>query len=214
MFAFAQQKNPGPSELIPLSMDERQLKRTVDDIVTPQANLAKAFRQGDAEKLETVAVAQLRSESEYVRLSVITELGNSGAKGLPVLRRILRDNTSLKYHDRAIEALTKAGGADVGQELTELLEQELAFGKKAGPELPKGWWNRGDGVKKPDEVERLRNHYSRAHAAINGLGKIRHARGRETLTKFRNYWQSLLSCPRSISWRRHVTLPSDALPHQ
>jgi hypothetical protein len=188
VYAFAQQFNPGPSELISWDMDERRLKRHVDGIVTAQTTLAEAIR-GDANKLETAAVTLLQSESEYVRLSVFTELGGAGAKGLPTLRRFLKDDTLLKYHGWVIDSLTKAGGPDVGPELVELVKQELAFWKKVGPGLPKDWWN-GGGVER-DEIERLRNHYSRAHAAINGLGKLRHAEAREPLTEFHKYWRSL-----------------------
>jgi len=187
-FAFVQQINPGPSVLVSQGKGERWLRQRVDGVATAQAALAEAL-QGDAQKLEKAVGLLLRSESEFVRRVVITELGNSGVKGLPAIRRVLNDDALSKYHGQAVEALVKAGGADAGPELADLLKQELAFWKKVGPGLPKGWWN-GSGVKW-DEVEGLRGHYGRAHAAINGLGKVRHAEGRGPLTEFRNYWQSL-----------------------
>jgi hypothetical protein len=190
VFAFAQWINPGPSELIFWGMKESELSSRIEKVVGAQKTLAEAIRENEADKLLSAVPPLLRSDSSYVREAVIRQLGESGTKGLPALREILKDESFLNYHDAAILALGKAGGVTVGPELTEVLKKELAFWKKVGPGLKEeGWWN-GAGVKW-EEVEGLRNHYSRVHAALRALKAIRFAECRETVTAFRDYWKSL-----------------------
>lgn len=186
VFAFAQEINPGPSLLFDWGMNECELKCRVEELVAAQNALAEAMRQDDPSKRAAAIRPLLLSDSPIVRGSVIRALGESGAKSLPALRAILKDNAQRDYHANTIHALAKAGGAEVGPELTELLKQELAFWKKTAPGLPNGWWN-GDGVKR----EELRSHYSLAHATIISLGEIHHAGGRDALIEFRDYWKSL-----------------------
>ena len=69
------------------------------------------------------------------------------------------------------------------------MERELAFWKKAGPQLPKGWWS-GGGLPWA-EVERLRDRYSVTLEAVQGIGETRHAGGREAVTALRRFWKSL-----------------------
>jgi hypothetical protein len=85
--------------------------------------------------------------------------------------------------------LVKAGGKDVGRELTIMLEQELAFWQKTGPQLPLGWWN-GGGLPWA-EVERLRNRYSVTLEAVRGIGVARYREGQKVVTTLRDYWRSL-----------------------
>jgi hypothetical protein len=73
----------------------------------------------------------------------------------------------------------------------KVLERELAYWRKVGPDLPAGWWNGARGKVKWDEVTRLRNHYSVAHAAVLELGELRHAGAREVVSEFGDFWKSL-----------------------
>ncbi|HEY3788449.1 MAG TPA: HEAT repeat domain-containing protein [Urbifossiella sp.] len=161
----------------------------MDDIVAAQNALAEAIRQNDPDKRAAAVRPLMHSEFWIVQVSVLSALGDSGPKSLPALRAILKDEELRKFHNDAIRALGKAGGAEVGPELTELLKQEHAFWKKTAPGLPNAWWN-GDGLNW-EEVERLRNHYCVAQAAIIALGEIRHSGGREAVIEFRDYWKSL-----------------------
>jgi hypothetical protein len=189
VFAFTQEHNPGPSLLIPWGMNECELKCRVDDILATQTALAEAMRQDDPAKLASAIPPLLRSDSDYVRGTVVGSLWTGGAKSLPALRGVLKDESLWKLHETAVWALAKAGGAAVGPELTELLKRELAFWKTAGPGLKAGWWN-GAGIKW-DEVERLRHHCGMAHTALGGLKAIRHAGCREAVTELRDFWRSL-----------------------
>ncbi len=191
VFAFGQEINPGPQELLYWDTDERGLRKNVDAVVKAQATLTDEIRKGEADKLATAALELIRSESNFVRGVVVAELGEAGAKGLPALRAILKDDALLKYHDAAVQSLAKAGGADAGPELVKRLEQELAFWKKVGPNLPKDRWNGAGGEVNGEEVKRYRNHYSVAHAAVIELGTLRHTGGREVVSEFGEYWRSV-----------------------
>jgi hypothetical protein len=197
VFAFGQEMNPGPQELLSWGMDEKKLKKTVDAVVKDQTVLTEAIRKGDADKLTTAVLELVRSESAsaseptFVPNAVVWELADTGAKGLPALRAILKDHKLLKYHDTAVRSIAKAGGADAGPELVKVLEQELAFWKKVGPDLPGDWWSGARGKVEWEEVTRLRDHYMVAYAAVIELGKLRHAGGREVVTEFAEYHRSL-----------------------
>jgi hypothetical protein len=145
VFAFRQKINPGPSELISWGMNERDIKHKVEEILKVQTSLAAAIKQDDAAKLTTAVSPLLKSDSWYVRRTVISTLGEAGMKSLPTLRGILKDEALKDDRDDVIRAMAKAGGLAAGQEIIELLKQELAFWKKVGPGLPRGWWN-GAGI--------------------------------------------------------------------
>jgi hypothetical protein len=70
-----------------------------------------------------------------------------------------------------------------------MIKQELAYWEKVGPGLKPGWWN-GGGLQW-NAVEGLRNHYSRVHAALQGLKSIRFAGCRDVVTKFRAFCVSV-----------------------
>lgn len=191
VFAFAQEFNPGPQKLLSWGLDERGLKTEVDAVVKAQTTLTEAIRKGDADKLTTAVLDLLRSESTFVPHAVVWDLRTAGAKGLPALRTILKEDKLLKYHDGAVRSLAKTGGADVGPELVKLLERELAFWKKVGPKLPADWWSGARGKIEWEEVTRLRDHYSLAHTAVLELGILRHVGGRDAVSAFGEYWKSL-----------------------
>lgn len=190
VFAFVQEINPGPLQLIWLGLEEKELKKKMDAVVKAQSTLTEAIRKGDEAKLTTTALELLKPEPTFVSHAAILDLGKV-EKGLPALRAILKDEKLLQHHSTAVSSLRKAAGADAGPELVRVLEHELTFWKKVGPDLPKGWWNGAKGEIKRDEIERLRGHYDVAHSVVLELGSLRHASGREVVSEFGEYWKSL-----------------------
>ncbi len=118
VFAFRQQTVPGDPELLALEASARMVRRKVAAILAIQRQFTE--RGADVARL-------LRGDDAiYVRRLVIAELAERGEEGLPGLRAILRDSAFSYEHAAAIVALGKAGGKDVGPELTEILRQQLA----------------------------------------------------------------------------------------
>jgi hypothetical protein len=188
VFAFAQQINPGPSLLIPWDMAERAFRSRIREIVKTRTALDDAVVLNDPEKVSAAVSALVKSAPEFTH-EMILALRDAGPKALPTLRKMLRDD-SLGWHQSFVpEAMAKAAGASVGAELTDVLKQELAFWKKTGPSLKKGWWN-GVGLKW-ENVDPLRNRYGKALGMVRALQETRFAPCRETVIAFRDHWRSL-----------------------
>ena len=184
-YAFAQQINPGPSLLIPWDMTERAFRQRVEKVVKTHTALNDAVALDDSEKISAAVLALVKSSPEFTR-EMIVGLRDAGPKALPALRKMLKDD-SLGY--LVPEAMAKAGGASVGAELTEVLKHELAFWKKTSPTLQKGWWN-GAGLNW-ENVDPLRNRYSKAMGVLRALQDIRFAPSREAVIDFRDHWRSI-----------------------
>ena len=188
-YVFAQLINPGPSELVPARMNECGLRCRVDEILEARAALSKALGLSAPAELARAAMPLLQARITYVQHMTMAALREGGSKCLPALRNVLTDETLLRFHAEALAGLAKTGGAAAGPELTAVVREELALWKKVGPSLKRGWWN---GEALPwDDVERLRNHYSKGHAAVNGLKAVGFVESREAITAYRDLWRSL-----------------------
>jgi hypothetical protein len=188
VYAFAQQFNPGPSQLIPWQMNECALLCRVDEITSARTALTKALTIGDPDVLAAATFPMVKAGPEFVRRQAVLELGSAGPNSLPTLRKILQEDSLVDQHWRAIRSMAKAGGVKVGPELTGLLDQELTFWQKTGPKLKKGWWN-GSGLEWK-EVDPLRERYSKTLAVIEGLETIRFAGCEKSVRAFGRYWRS------------------------
>src|SRR4030095_15910812 len=107
--------------------------------------------------------------------------------GLPVLRRMLGDQTFLNVHSEVIKSLAAAGGNEVADELIAIVTEELGFWRETGPRLRQGG---GNNINKP-ETEVLRNRYSKVLEALYSLRKLKVASCKEVVTEFRDFWRSL-----------------------
>lgn len=190
VYAFAQQINPGPSELISWGITERELHTGVEGVLQTRAVLSKALAGPDADK-SAEAVLQLlrRTESDYVRSLALDAVVEAGEVGLPALRRVLGEAALEGQHGDAVWAMRKLPADLAATELTRVVTEELAYWRKVGPGLKKGWWD--EVGMKAEEKERLRNRYSRAHSALQVLGNLRTEGCRDEVTAFRDWWKSL-----------------------
>jgi hypothetical protein len=136
-----------------------------------------------AQALEPFALSDLY----YARDLAFAELQKCGKSALPVLRRMLSDQTILKSHSEVIKSLTAAGGDEVADELTSIVKGELEFWKDVGPRLRVGWWN---DINNP-ETEVLRNRYSKILESLYSLRKLKTPGCKEIVTELRDFWRSL-----------------------
>jgi hypothetical protein len=190
VYGFVQRMNPGPSSLYRLNWTEAKMERQVIEILETRDafddSLAIADPSKRAEALQTFV-----SDSKFlVRDNALKEITKCGEAALPVLRRMMNDETLNDIHDQAIDAFAQAGGRQVAPELTALLEKELSFWQQTGPTLQKGWWN-GNGFASIDAVEPLRNRYGKIYRALVALNALRYREGEKLVTEVRDFWRSL-----------------------
>jgi hypothetical protein len=178
--------NPGPSLLVEYGKSEAEVKQLFSKVDDEHAALARAAAVKDpsarAEALEPFAA----HEFYFLRQAVFDALRDCGRAALPTLRRMLRDETKLTTHGDVIEALAEVGGDDVGEELTRVVGEELAFWKTTAPGLKRGWWNEF----KDTEPSNLADRYMRLYAALGGLKKLRHEGAYAVVAELRDFWRS------------------------
>jgi hypothetical protein len=190
VFGFVQQENPGPSELIPFDETERDLHEEVTNVIKVQTALRSATRPFDQAKAESAVKLLVGCSSPFVRETGITELSRSGKNAVPILRRMLKDEGWTASQPVILAALADAGGVGVGPDLTAVMEEELAFWKKAAPGLKSPrWWN-GEGGLEWDDVQRLRAQYMKTSAALKALQELHFAGCQQVVTEMRNFWRS------------------------
>ena len=85
-----------------------------------------------------------------------------------------------------MHAYVQAGGAALGEELSERLKNELAFWKATGPSLARGWWNEDATPDAP-----LRQRYSVTLEIVRGLGDSRPSSALNAVIELRDLWRSL-----------------------
>lgn len=188
-YAFRQLINPGPSRLQSYGRSEEEIYDRVREVLSTQQGLKVARTKVDvAERAEALQPFTLSTLNEARDLAFV-ELQRCGKLALPVLRKMLSDQSMLPLHAKVVKALAKAGGPSVGPELTLLVVGEMDFWMKTAPRLEIGWWS-GKGLAWA-EVEVLRDHYSKVLEAIYMLREIRFAGCRNIVVAFRDYWRSL-----------------------
>jgi hypothetical protein len=186
-FAFIQVMNPGDSILTGYEDSEKEIRdRAFEVMHLQETENAAAAIDDESKRAEALAPFAL-SELYYARDLAFAELQTCGRTGLPVLRRMLGDQSFLKVHSEVIKYLAAAGGDEVADELIAIVTEELGFWKETGPRLKHGWWN---DINKP-ETEVLRNRYARVLEALYSLRKLRVASCKEVVTEFRDFWRSL-----------------------
>jgi hypothetical protein len=188
-YAFLQFINPGPTRLSPLGLTEEKIRDRVRQFASAQSDLARAVAVSDPAKRAEALRALAGSPLYQVREAAFQQLGKAGKGALPVLRRMLGDTSLARHHGDVVQALAHAGGMAAGSDLKAIVERELAFWKKEGPNLKVGWWN-GGGLN-DEKCERLRNRYSVALQALRGLAEVRFDDSKKVVREFRDFWRSL-----------------------
>lgn len=215
-FAFGEEKYGDPLRLLSCGLDEKEVKKKANAMVEARTSLVKALEKGDEEKVVAVSLEVLRSNLESRLCGALPSfLGFSGSKAIPALRAILKDDKLLSDPSTVLLCLMQACDRDAwGPELVKVLEQELAFWKKVGPDLPKGWLDGANGKVKKDEAERLRRHAELAYWAVKHLGEIQFAGGRKVVGEFGKFWKSLPNLVEANDLSKDCDATLKALPEK
>ncbi len=189
-YAFYQEQNPGPTLLRPLpAFSGNSAKWTEKDLKTNVAAfLALNKTAGILDPAERAnALKEFVSPHDtVVTEAALRELDKLGPAAVPVLRSMLNDQKCWKYLYGVISSLKRLDGAEVGGELTQVVEAETQYWKKAGPNLKQGWsnglWNQSN---------ELSDHWSRVNAALYELKDLIYPGCRKAVTDLRDFWRSL-----------------------
>ena len=195
VYWFVQVINPGPSMLIDVKMTEAEMKSEVSHVLTTQNGLNAALAIPDL-KTRAECLEPFAQDSIYwASRRAFAGLTQCGEAALPVLRRMLANELLSEHHEDVIEALAKAGGRDVGPELTAWLERELEFWKKTGPTLQVGWESgKGFGENQFEALKAVEPLIKRRHLlepAIHALGTIRYTEAEAVVSELSDFWRSL-----------------------
>jgi hypothetical protein len=183
-FAFVQIMNPGPTQLVSLSMSEADLKERVATLVKAQIALVTAIGSSDQRKMADALFPLLRDGWNYPGHKAIELVGDSGKEALPVLRRVLLEEESADWCFFAVDEMKKIDPEAVGPVLTEVMMQELAFWKCKGPTLNVEW---SIGVDRA-ELVCLCHHHAKVAATLCLLESLRYEGCRTVVTELRNLW--------------------------
>lgn len=186
-FAFIQIVNPGDSILVDYGKSEQQIKERISEVKQTQTSLNQIIAVPEKSSRADGLAPFTSSELHLASKLAFEELQKCGDAALPVLRRMLNDDSKLNLHDKVIESLATIGGKKVSRELTDIVREEMLFWKTVAPRLKEGWWNEIN----ESETETLRDHYSKVLQALYSLQKLKFAGSKEVVTEFRDFWRSL-----------------------
>lgn len=188
-YCFVQIMNPGPSVLVGCG-NEAELKTEVSRVLSIHDGLHAALAIADLEARAQSLEPFAKEEFFLAHDRAFKGLIDCGEAALPVLRRMLNNESLIGFHSKIIEAFAKAGRKKSGPELTAWLERELGFWKQTAPSLQPGWWN-GAGFNAINEVEPLRDRWMALYKGIDAVGSIRYAEAAPTLIELSDYWRTL-----------------------
>jgi hypothetical protein len=186
MYCFTQHFNPGPTTLNVMPGSPGELRTRVAEVVETQRNMEMALAATEEHQRAEALKPYVRSGIFPVQQFALEQLGKSGPAAAPTIRGMLDETAFADQASELVEALVKAGGKGVGEDLNRRLLQELAFWKSAAPSLPVGWWNVDPSIHAP-----LREEYGKALQLVIGIGQIRYFPALASVTQLRNFWRSL-----------------------
>jgi outer membrane translocation and assembly module TamA len=189
-YGFVQVMNPGPSLLISLGQSEDELKNRQVEIKDVQDSLLQTAAITDPARRAEALASYVHHSLYDARGAAFEALGRTGTPALPVLRRMLADDSLLNIHDQVIDVLSEVGKGDVGPDLTSVVERGLEFWRLTGPGLKKGWWN-GQGFDSWEDAVPLRDRYSEVYRALLALRERPYRESEKVVTQFRDFWRSL-----------------------
>jgi hypothetical protein len=187
-YAFHQHVNPGPSLLVFHGRTDDEMRADARRICEAQEALTAAVKCPNPALVAEACRKIVRCESWVAEVAGVDAVARLGQDARPVMRHLLKDESLVQLHPRILGAMARVGGREAAPDLTAVVEQDLAFWKKASRRLRPGW-HEGKGLRE-DEADRLQARYSRTDAALSALQGLGFGGCRKVVTEFRDFWRS------------------------
>lgn len=186
LYSFAQFFSPGPSVLSRMPDSEIKIRSRVKEIIGMQDDISVALAVKDGHERAERLKPYVRAEIFPVQQFALEQLGKVGPSGVPTIQEMLNDPAFADEASELIEALVRAGGNTIGEDLNRRLQRELAFWRTTAPSLPEGWWNTDARIHAP-----LRERYGETYQLLVGIEQIHYSPALNTVTQLRDFWRSL-----------------------
>ncbi len=179
VYVFGQDMNPGP--LVLRGQTEWEFKRSVQSIPLVLEMLRKAAVIENADERARQIVVFVDNPYSTCRQEAVQAMIQCKDAALPVLRDWLAQPERLRVHKEVIQAMVGVGRNQVVPDLVALLEEELAYWKKTGPDL-KTWWSE----------QPMTSHYLRLQEILKQLAQLEVPEDKKRhIKELRSLWVSL-----------------------
>jgi hypothetical protein len=165
---------------------EEELKESVAGVLHVQDEMAAAVAETDGHARAMRLEPFVKSKMFPARRQALEELGKCGPSAIGTIGEMLDDPAFAVEAPELVDAMVKAGGKAVGDELNRRFERDVAFWERTGPSLRQGWWNEDPTPNSP-----LRNRYGQTYRLVVGLEIIHYAGALNTAIELRDLWRSL-----------------------
>jgi hypothetical protein len=165
---------------------EEWLKQDVESVLRVQNEMTAILAEKDGQIRALRLKPYVESKIIPARLLAVEELGKSGPSAVGTIEEMLDDPAYSERAPELVDAMVKAGGKAVGDELNRRFERDVVFWEGTGPSLRKGWWNED-----PTPGSPLRNRYGQTYRLVVGLEKIHYAGALNTAIELRDVWRSI-----------------------
>ncbi|HEX7154958.1 MAG TPA: hypothetical protein VF618_26010 [Thermoanaerobaculia bacterium] len=167
-YAFVQIMNPGDAVLVQLADSEGAFAERFQAIDATHRALDAALAL-EAPAARAAALEGFTAvEVLYASAPAFDGLRACGSAAVPVLQRMLADESRSHAHGKVIETLAAIGGSVAREELIHVVAEAHRFFRANAPRLRRGWWNDVDDPRNRE----LRDRYSHLHAALHALQKV------------------------------------------
>ena len=167
LYAYLQTYNPGPTHLANYKASEEEVRSQISAVLGLRAAMDQAAAISDPVERSRKLAVLVRSGTVpggmFARASAIEKLAAGGEAEASTLLDLLSDQSLLGWHQDIIQALAGKPVADF--QFGKFLSEETTYWSQACPTLKAGWWNDPNNP----EVERLRDHYTRAQALLEAI---------------------------------------------
>lgn len=186
-FGFFQEVNPGDTLLVDAFRTEAEVRARFAQVDETHRSLDRAMAIEEPAARAKALAPFTTAELYYAGKAAFDGMRSCGPAAVPALRELLHDETKLRVHADAIDALAAIGGEAVDDDLVEVVRDGLAYWKATAPRLQEEWWN---AIEDPALNER-RDQYGRLYHAVLALQKRKGDKGRAVVAALRDFWRSV-----------------------
>lgn len=183
-------KRPG---IYAAAMTEAELKQKIKIVLSQQAAVEKAIKQGSSARIRDVLLPILRADPGGYKYSfqVLRQIVGSSAAGLEAIRALLDDPVFAKSYPLLFNATTAQKVSLPGPYLVQLLDRETTFWREKAKTLQVGWWSTMGPASAGDELMDLIGRFGMGVDIVRLLGESAYSDGRRAVIEYEALLDSL-----------------------